>query len=371
MKYLIFSKTPFEHEPYPSDKEMVEKNLFGNNVGNLFFANSVIKSLRAPENEIVRYSADINTNIFDRGILYEANLIQDSCLNYVGYCNYLLSTTDIPVVLAGVGTDSLPNFDLKINCTTALAVKKLFSEILKRTPSIGVRGKITKDAVVNLCGIPEEKIDVIGCPSVRYYGRNLINKKDFKQFSKDLKIAVNFTGYHYDIDEAVYLHNILKRFNNSFVIFTDTVEAYLLWKGATVPYNRYHELLPCSPEHFILKQHRARFMANEAAIINMLKSFDFSIGSRIHQAIVSLLAGTPAIVIAHSTRVLELAQYHNIPYIMRDEFTDYNKLPSLEMLYERAIDGINKFYESYNSQLHEYSSFMQKNNLKLNDNWII
>ena len=184
-----------------------------------------------------------------------------------------------------------------------------------------------------------------------------------------MKIAVNFTGYHYDNDEAIYLYKLLKDFKYSYVIFTDKVEAELLWYHKAVPEDRRHDLLPCTPCHFIIKENRARFLARQDKIMGMLNTFDFSIGSRIHQAIISILSGIPAILIAHSTRVLEIAQYHNIPYILRSELVD--KQPSVETLYYRACVEMKKFYDSYDEKLVEYTTFLKKNELNVSEDFII
>lgn len=374
VKYLISGHMPFEHEqPFPPDELIVERNYIGYNVGNLFFFNAVIRSLYCEQNEIVRFKQGIDRSSYDAAISIRANDIFngqeewfETYYRRVSRCD----SSNLPVVLICVGSDSDSNFKTVLNPDLIEKVRKCYDLILRRSKSIGVRGEMSKKVLTEQIGIPEDRIDVIGCPSVRYFGKNFIkSSKDFKLFSDDFKIAVNFTAYCYDNDEAIYLYNILKKYNRSFVIFTDKVEAELLWYNNPVPPDRRHDLLPTMPDHFILKQDRAWFSANQQKIMKMLSTVDFSIGSRIHQAVISILSGCPTMLIAHSIRVLEIAQHHKIPYILRSELVA--RQPSVEELYYRACLGMKDFYDSYDEKLKEYTNFLQKNGLIVNPDFIL
>ena len=369
MRYVVVTRLPFEHEPQLSDKEIVEKNLFTNNVGNLFFTNSVIRTLLKPGNEIVRYKKGLDLNSFDKGILIHANVIRSGCEHVFDYDYNIVSNSNIPFVMMSIGADSNKNFETSLNDGIKERVKSLFNLMLERTPSIGVRGEYTKRVLVEQCDIDSDKIKVIGCPSVRYFGNNLLkHRREFKPFSNDMKIAVNFTAYHYDLDEAIYLYHVLKNYNNSYVIFTDKVEAEMLWYNKPVPESRQHEVLPTSRNHFVIKEGRGRFCANQKSIMKMLNSFDFSIGSRIHQSIVAILSGCPALLIAHSTRVLEIAQYHKIPYILRSDLVSKN--PPLEELYYKTLDDMETFYKEYNNGLKDYVDYLCQADLDINPDFI-
>lgn len=373
MRYLTFTTIPFEHEEnFPSAEEMVKNNYFGNNIGNLFFTNAIVRSLLFEGNEIVNCKSGIDISSFDAGILMYANHIRNGSKSWFDSDYDMIKNNNIPFVIVCVGSDSDPQFHISLEPEVRESIKKCYSLILSRTESIGVRGDMTKQVLVEQVGIPENRIDVIGCPSVRYFGKNFIKKplKDYcKIFNDDFKIAVNFTGYHYDNDEAIYLYNLLKKYKRSYVIFTDKVEAELLWYKQDVPQFRRHDLLPTTTNHFIIQQNRARFLAKQEDIMNMMRTFDFSIGSRIHQAIIAILSGCPAILIAHSLRVLEIAQHHRIPYIMRTELIE--RQPSVEELYYRACIGMNEFYDSYDEKLKEYTDFLQKNNLSVNPDFLL
>lgn len=361
MRYLIFSSIPFEHEPYPGDEEMVNKNLFGNNIGNSYFFNAVIKTLRWGENEVYRFSEGMNLDDYDMGILIQANQIRDGAREWIDNDYNLISKCKIPFVIVCVGTDSNEYYKTSLSDSTIESIRRCYNLILERTTSIGVRGEWTKKVLVDLVGIPENRIDVIGCPSIRYYGKYFEKKFTHKRYADDMKIAVNYTAYHYNNEEAIYLYNILKKYKNSYVVFTDKVEADMLWNGKEVPRERYHDLLPSSHEHFIVRENRARFVPNQKHMMQMLKTFDFSIGSRIHQTIISILSGCPAMLIAHSQRVLEIAEYHHIPYVTREELIE--KKYSLEELYYKACYEMKTFYDHYEDKLFAYTEFLEKNGI--------
>ena len=370
MRYVVVSRLPFEFEPKISDKDIVKNNLFIHNVGNLFFTNAVINTLQKQGNEIVRYKQGIDINSFDRGIFIHANIIRTGCESVIDYDNKIIDSSEIPFVMMSIGTDSDKKFRMKISDEMKFSIGKLFNTILERTPEIGVRGEYTKRFITEQCNLPKDKIRVIGCPSVRYFGKQFKKyPRKYPEFSDNLKIAVNYTGYHYDLDEAIFLYNILKRHKNSYVIFTDQCEAELLWYNKALPEKRQHEVLPTTPDHFILREGRARFCANQKGIMKMLSTFDFSVGSRIHQAIVAILSGCPALLIAHSTRVLEIAQYHKIPYILRSELIAKN--PTLKELYNKTISDMNEFYKQYDLGLNDYIEYLNNANLDVNSNFIL
>ena len=367
-KYLIYGGTPFEHENI-DERLIVEKNMFGNNVGNELFFNGTVRSLSdRPEEEMFRLHENrMRLNEFDGVILPLANTIRKGCEKvFIDFSN-LINGSQVPFVITGVGIGSTSNLTPALSPEVVDASAKFFHSVLERTASIGVRGEETYEVCVNDLGISKDRIKVIGCPSVRFFGKQLKkHPRMHKNFSQDTKIAVYFTAYSYDNEEAIFLYNIFKHHRRSFVFFTDTVEAELLWNGKAVPQSRIHDLLPTYRSHFMLREGRARFFATQKRLMGCLCTFDFTIGTRIHGIIASILSGVPSLLICSSLRTLEIAKFHNIPYIMRSEI---NEKTSLETLYYKTCMGMMKFYNVYDKQLEEYTSFLRENNLTPSKNF--
>ncbi len=71
--------------------------------------------------------------------------------------------------------------------------------------------------------------------------------------------------------------------------------------------------VPVTLEHPLIRQNRVRFFLDPKAWFAHLANYDFSFGTRIHGNIAALLAGTPALLLAHDSRTLELAHYSRDP----------------------------------------------------------
>lgn len=90
----------------------------------------------------------------------------------------------------------------------------------------------------------------------------------------------------------------------------------------------------------------------------MLNTVDLSIGSRIHGNIAAVLAGVPAFIIATDSRILELAQFHNIPYAESNSF-DFSK--SFREVYDETdFTTVNK---NHQNNYYNFVKFLETNGL--------
>ncbi|MEA5116742.1 MAG: polysaccharide pyruvyl transferase family protein, partial [Propionicimonas sp.] len=78
--------------------------------------------------------------------------------------------------------------------------------------------------------------------------------------------------------------------------------------------------MPGSLDHYLCAEDKIRFFADPTSWLRFLAGQDFACGTRIHGNVAALLAGIPAYQLAHDSRTLELARFHQIPHqVVPDE----------------------------------------------------
>lgn len=356
-----------------SPQEIINNDVYGNNMGNMLFYGSVYNTISKNSNNTIETNRDIKAiNSADYYLMPHANLFYKYFEKNIENHIKRLKKITTPTIIVGVGyqssvgADGVDREDSKLNDL----VKEFVETVLEKSVSIGVRGQITKDYLLGL-GFAESEIDIIGCPSVRFFGSNLdTTKKIYPSFSSNMKIAVNYTPTRYTDSWGKLVSNIFSQYNNSFAILQDKYEVNnLKWKFPdvslpTIPkkVQNLKNIIPVTPDHPLFKENRGRIFTNANQWFNSMKTFDFSIGTRIHGNIASILAGTPALVIAIDTRTLELAEYFKIPYV---KLSDLDKYKDLESLYNKSVEEMPIFYENYSNILKDYYTFFNKNGIEL------
>jgi len=368
------SKSPFSafyNGPIPHSALMDVYRSLGlpgtKNIGNLVFAHSTYKALSAPDVEldIDDYHLTLRedfANHADRiNDTYDAFVIPMDNSFRLGYEDSLSRATrtikrlKIPVIVTGIGAQG----DLAGN-TDALRsmrseVEGFVSAVLDRSESIGVRGEITRDYLVGL-GYPDDRIDVIGCPSMFYRGAALEVKKRERLDSvaltlsnishltpSDQALMRSFTDYFNSHPEGVtYVPQVRQ-------LMPAVYRKEMPHRNAT-PLDSYVPNLH-DPEHIA-------FLCDVVPWMDFMKAQSFAIGTRIHGNVVPLLAGTPAHVIAHDSRTLELARYFEIP------MTPLSKLQGFDLhkTYEESDYG--NLNRNHGHRLAIYAKFLERNGLR-------
>ncbi|MFJ5839790.1 polysaccharide pyruvyl transferase family protein [Streptomyces shenzhenensis] len=321
MKRILIrsGKSPF-HVATPT--EFIQQDLIGTNTGNLLFSDSAHKMLTTPDTEVVsngirtnaspERAAEINEQ-YDAFIVPLANAFRPSFHASLDRLSTLIEQLTIPVVVFGVGAQVGDDYETDVLKPMEASVKRFISAVLNRLASIGVRGELTARYLTGL-GFGSDKIDIMGCPSMFLYGDRFPEIRA-TEISADSRIALNLSPNAIPVGDITGIaHHVWERYPGLTYYAQNTSDAELLLWGDTSPESGRQDAFPRQLSHAMLQENKVRMPLDPATWIDELSDYDFAYGTRIHGNIAALLAGTPAVVLTHDSRTLELCRYFDIPH---------------------------------------------------------
>lgn len=331
------------------------------NIGNLVFAHSVYKVLSALGTtiDIDRYRLSLDDRYaseaeainerYDAFVLPMCNAFRPEYRTTLARITRTLRTLRIPCIVTGVGAQLEIGGDGSELGHMADEVRAFTAAVLDRSASIGVRGETTRDYLVGL-GFPADRIDVIGCPSMFYHGAGLrIDKGDLGT------VALNLS----DVDDR-RLDDFTRWFDchRDGVTYVPQVRRLMpgAARGSFAPPQKLDAQDRLVPR--LLDENRIAFLCDLMPWMDFLHDQSFAIGTRIHGNIVALLAGTPAHVIAHDSRTLELARYFDIPHTPVSEVAGFD----LRHTFERS--DYDALHRGHPARLATYAAFLARNGLR-------
>ncbi|GAA4051709.1 polysaccharide pyruvyl transferase family protein [Streptomyces shaanxiensis] len=357
---LRSGKSPYDVVPV---EEALHRDVIATNAGNLIFSDATHKILETPHTEVV--SNGIRTDVSAAGRINEeydafvvplANAFRPSFEGQLKRLTRLIGKLRIPVVVVGVGAQAGLGYNAARLKGIEPAVREFVSAVLDRSASIGVRGEFTEKYLKDL-GFRD--VEVIGCPSLFMYGKELTVTKREPALGAGSRIAVN--GSHSAV-RSQGLDRVINRAHARYpylrFIGQNISDARQLhWRDLSDP-NGLVTAMPTHPEHPMYREDKVRVYIDPVTWIDDLRAFDFSFGSRIHGNIAALLAGTPATVLCGDSRTLELCRYFGIPHRRID------KLPEdldPAALYEEADFGA--LMSGHQERFERFTAFLDRNGL--------
>ncbi|MCD8019810.1 MAG: polysaccharide pyruvyl transferase family protein [Clostridiales bacterium] len=367
-KILMRSAMPSEGGGSISD--ILVNNYVGNNTGNLLYQESVARMIMTEDTMITTtkikkdYSEqeieEINAQ-YEMFIIPLANAFRVSFISEIENLTHLIERLTIPCVVIGVGVQRPTDTD-RWNYPFDEPVQAFLKAVLKKSVLIGVRGEVTAEYLDRKGFVPEKDFTVIGCPSLHTFGDNL-PKPTLSELNFHSKVSVNFKA---ELPEEVYtfLRRQSARFRDYTFITQVIKEIKNLYVGYPYPENeiRRSQFPADYPIHFtdqLMQEDKMVGFVDSTSWINYLSSRDFNFGSRIHGNIASILAGTPCYIITSDSRVKELADYHHIPHIVRNELQEQTTIYDL---YEKADYGA--LQKGHAERFSLYLDFLDKNQVK-------
>jgi polysaccharide pyruvyl transferase len=345
-------------------EEALHRDVFATNSGNLIFSDAAHKILETPDTEVV--SNGIRTDVaaaarineqYDVFVVPLANAFRPSFEQQLKRLTRLIGKLRIPVVVMGVGAQTGLNYDPARLKPIEPVVREFVSAVLDRSASIGVRGEFTEKYLTDM-GFRD--VEVIGCPSLFLYGKELAVSKRRPELTGDSRIAVN--GSHSAV-RSQGLDRIIghahERYPHLRFVGQNLSDARQLhWRDLSDP-NSQVTAMPTHPDHPMYREDKVRVYIDPVTWIDDLRGYDFSFGSRIHGNIAALLAGTPATVLCGDSRTLELCRYFDIPHRRIDKLP-----PDLDpaQLYEEA--DFTGLAGGHLERFERFTAFLDRNGLE-------
>jgi len=351
-------KSPFEAI---SAERTLDEDINGGNSGNLIFLESAYKLLGTRDAEITvdRFhpeliGADVINERFDVFVIPFANAFRAAFQPTLERYTAVIERLTIPVVVLSCGFQGkLPYAPPEPRPIDDLA-KRFMRAVLDRSPSVGARGEYTQDYLRRL-GFND--VEVIGCPSMFLDGPRLQVTRRRPSLERDARLAFNVTSQISPMGEIITAH--LDRYPNLEYIAQNRDSLRLLLWGVgsdTIPDP---SPFPAHRSHRLLREDRTRLFVDPWPWFDHLRELDFVFGTRIHGNIAALLAGTPAYVLAHDSRTLELARTFEIPHRL---MSDVRPETDAAELYAEADYG--PLVSGHPARFERFIGFVERHGLR-------
>lgn len=348
--------------------EVIVKNLFGNNIGNMLFQSSVCRALLR-EKVIIdtihtkrKYSNEdikkINST-YECLVLPFANAFRKEFIDELKNTTELVNKLKIPCIVIGVGAQASLKKEVD-SPELDLAVQEFMKAILKKSSKVGLRGEFTAEYLTKLGFQAERDFTVIGCPSLYMFGKEL-PEMEVKELTPESSVSMNskislpqkFHDFMYrssrKLPDHYYVPQVIEEINRMYI-------------GKPYPkgfVSKYPKHFPVDFTSEIYTSGRGLAFTNMPSWLEYLRERDFSFGSRIHGNIAAILAGTPSYVIVSDRRIMELVDYHNIPHLLMH---DLKKETDIFDLYEKA--DFSALRRGHEERFGHYLDFLHESGLK-------
>lgn len=346
-----------------SPKATYQKNLIGDNVGNLLFSSASYKLLQTAGTEIEvgslkggRAEADRINATVDHVVIPLANAFRPSYVDSLDRMSETIEALRVPVTVLGVGAQLRLDGNVERLESVKASVVRFVRAVLDRSPSIGVRGEYTERY---LNGLGFSDVDVIGCPSVFLRGPGLRVQKRVAALTTRSRISMNLSPYVPGLGPIVERHTARYPKLRYAAQHRDALGMLLDREHVSRQHAADQAMLPTHHDHPLVRHGRTSFFVDPEPWIRNLARFDYSFGTRIHGNIAALLAGTPATVLAHDSRTLELVRFYDIPHRTMREV---GPMTDAAELYEEADFGA--FNARHAGRFDDFAGFLGAHGLR-------
>jgi hypothetical protein len=351
----LLPEATLEYKTKFSENQKKNSTTFAGNIGNIVFADSSYRFLKTDITQVESdgfqmesygnhksYGKYINRK-FDAVVLPLANAFRKTFLPRLNNLIETIKYVKKPVILAGV---TVTENDFLESDEVRTKTREFLNLILDRSNCFGVRGYDSYNLIKTL-GYSNKQMKVIGCPSLFLNGVPPMIKKT--KFFNDMPISLSISPYLASVQN--FVESVYKNYKNLIYVPQNSQDLKLLLYGIDDTRWKQNTKNPLTKKHPLYKQNKMRFSIDTLTWSNLLQTRNYSIGTRIHGTIMSLLSGTPATILWHDLRTKELAEYYNIPNF---KLSDYKEKYTVKDFYKMSD------WTKYNSSLNEKYEILNK-----------
>lgn len=324
----------------------------GLNSGNMMFTESLSNIL--PNSKLISWQI---TN----------SEIEDCDCIIIAAANWLATGTDLahladklekihlPVLLVGIGAQSRIDKEIPKLSDGTLRFLSIVSE---RSKNISTRGRFTS-TVLEHYGF--NNTVTTGCPSLLLTGSD---GPQFKKHASPDRVVIHGTRHRYNSTDEFQNYIFMQAFRlGSDILLQSETPDIIISQGLDIPENSKALAIDvltksygCSSFDNIsnyLKEH-GHFFSDYKSWVDYNKTRSFCLGTRIHGTIASIIAETPALLIAHDSRTEELAQVMGVPFVLESEIDRSRPLDLSELVnaFESKKNLFN--YSEYRSRFKKF-----------------
>lgn len=373
------------HEPTAKLSPKKSINLIGGNQGNLLYQFSTHRALVRDDVDLqtITYAQFGNGDVDER-----AARINSGCdrlvlplsssfrlQNRKGLEDWadLIERLDVPVTVVGIGAQlrledvrSGSFIPSRVTGVTASkrqvrrheeAARRFVAAVLERSESIGVRGDVTKNYLQYL-GFPEDRIDVIGCPSLFMWGPEFQMPNEPVRLNRRSALSLSFD--HRVLETADLLDKTFNAYPKSRAYMQEKLGIRMIVSGEETRADwEGDERFPVKTSHRLYGQRRLEYYPTAWSWIRSLRDVDFAYGPRLHGTVAATLAGTSAHLLVHDSRTYEVAEHHRLPYTLTEDLNTVKSAADLA-----ARQDYTAFNEHYPELFGRFTAFLERNSLK-------
>lgn len=353
----------------PTISELIRDNTIGSNSGNMIFQASVMRALMKKDTQIDfintrnegfrDHEIDRLKNQYDYFVIPLANAFRSGFLTELTNLRRMVERLDLPCIVIGVGCQANLSGKFSTKPEVDEQAKLFVSSVLEHSATIGIRGEYTAKYLKNLGFSEGRHFEIIGCPSMFMFGEDLPSPRPHdltprSRINFNRKLALPAAAHH-------LIERLLQPFEDYWFVPQNYDDFKLLYAGkplGKLNADKDAGTYPLTKDDPICRAGRIRGFLNVPSWIDFMKKGDFTFGTRIHGNIISVLSGVPTYIFAPDMRVLELAEYHNIPHRTIQEAYDVRDLFGLydETDFSSVIRG-------HRERFAHYVDFLNKNGL--------